>query len=467
MKKRFITTLAAGLVPAMFAAELYVDNVEGDDSNPGTKEKPFRTFKKSLSVLKGSDTLNIVPTKEPYREEFGSLSKKHSGTPEKPTVVDGHGAFLTRMNHFPASRWKSEGNDVFSIRFKHNVVIMSGKGYYDGFPFIFVDGKPLKCVKKRADLVPNSCFFFLYWDPKTRKLHKDHSMLYIKLEAGKTPANVKIMAPEPNDVIVGGSYITVKNINAQWSSSDLFDTHRGKGIIFENIKASDCMDQCISAHSTAGCIVRYSFFRNALAKCVLDITFRSNEDCRMLYNGCIFERGGAGFQGSGHYEVKNCIIRDNTRSALMARQNAELKVSNCTMISGKDGRFGLSLGSNAKVTMENCTFIGFKHGVNIWSKAAKLSLRNCVFIDCKEVFWLGNGATPAQITFDNCIFTATPVFKVGKKSFKGLQALSQAYPEAGKNCRELTPVEKPTGGSDLPPDLTLEQLTRIVKNKKN
>lgn len=467
MKKTFITVLAAGLMPAMFATELYVDNVQGNDSNPGTKAKPFRTFKKSLTVLKGSDTLHIVLTKEPYREEFGSLSKKHSGTPEKPTVVDGHGAYLTRMNHFPASRWKSEGDDIYSLRFKHNVVVMSGKGYYDGFPFIFVNGKPLKCVEKKAELKPNSCFFFLYWDPKTRKLHKDHSMLYIKLEPGQTPTSVKIMAPEPNDMIVGGNYITVKNINAQWSSSDLFDTHRGKGIIFENIKASDCMDQCISAHSTAGCIVRYSFFRNALAKCVLDITFKASEDCRMLYNGCIFERGGAGFQGSGHYEVKNSIMRDNTRSALMARQNAELKVNNCVMISGKDGRFGISVGGKARVTMENCTFIGFKHGFCIWSKAAKLALKNCVFIDCKEIFLLGNGATPSQVTFENCTFSASPVFKIGRKTFKGLQAFNQTYPATGKGCRELTPVEKATGGSDLSPNLTLEQLTKFIKNKKN
>jgi hypothetical protein len=229
--------------------ELYVDNERGNDQNPGTLEKPFRTFKKSLEVLKGSDTLHIVPYETPYNEFFGRLTSKYSGTPDAPTVIDGHGAKLTRLTHFDASCWTDEGDDIYSQRFIHNVVVMSGKGYYDGFPFVFVDGKPLPCVKKRADLVPNSCFFYLYWDSKLRKHPEDHGMLYIKLPPGKTPADVRIVAPMTNGVIVEGSdYVTVKNINASWSASDLFDTAHGKGLVFENITAENCMDQCISGN---------------------------------------------------------------------------------------------------------------------------------------------------------------------------------------------------------------------------
>jgi hypothetical protein len=458
--------LSISLCPVLFATELYVDNVKGGDNNPGTRERPFRSFRKSLEALKGGDTLHIVPNEKPYREEFGELSKKHSGTPEQPTLVDGHDAHLTRLNHFGAERWKSEGNDVFSLRFKHNVVVMSGKGYYDGFPFVFVDGKPLPCVKKRDDLTANSCFFFLLWDKKLKGLHPDHGMLYIKLAPGKTPADVRIMAPETNGVIVGGDYITVKNINAKWSSSDLFDTHRGQGIVFENINVSDCMDQCISAHSTAGCVVRYSFFRNALAQCVLDITFRPEEDCRMLYNGCIFERGGAGFQGGGHYVVENCIMRDNTRNALMARGNAELKVKNCIMVKGADGRYGISIGGKAKVEMENCTFIGFDYGVCIWSKAAELTLKNCVFIDCGQDVLLVNGATPDRMVSENNVFSTKPVFKIGKQTFKGLEAFRHAWPEVDKGSRELSNGETPVEGCDLTATLTLLELTNIVKNMK-
>ncbi len=465
MIKILIIALSIGLCPVLFAADLYVDNLKGGDDNPGTREKPFRTFKRSLEMLKGGDTLHIVPNEEPYREEFGELGKKHSGTPEQPTVVDGHGAHLTRLNHVGAQCWKSEGGDVFSLRFKHNVVVMSGKGYYDGFPFVFVDGTPLPWVKKREDLTANSCFFFLLWDKKLKRLHPDHGMLYIKLEPGKTPADVTIMAPETNGVTVGGDYIKVKNINAKWSSSDLFDTHRGKGIVFENLNASDCMDQCISAHSTAGGIVRYSFFRNALAQCVLDITFRPEEDCRMLYSGCIFEQGGAGFQGSGHYAVEDCIMRDNARNALMARGNASLNVKNCVMIKGPDGRYGISIGGKAKVEMENCTFVGFDHGVCIWSKNAELTLKNCVFVDCGQDFLLVNGATPERIRSENNVFSANPVFKIGTQTFQGLQAFRQAYLEADKGSREGSVGEAPTGGCDLAATLTLQELTDIVKNK--
>ena len=158
--------LAGLLCAACPAADLYVDNVKGDDQNPGAKEKPFRTFEKTISVLAGGDTIHLTPNEEPYRERFGELGKKHSGTPDKPTVVDGHGARFTRLNPVAPDRWKSEGGDVYSLKMKHNVVVMSGKGYYDGFPFLFVDGAPLPCVKNRESLTANSCFFFLYWDPQ-------------------------------------------------------------------------------------------------------------------------------------------------------------------------------------------------------------------------------------------------------------------------------------------------------------
>lgn len=458
--------LSLSLLSTTFAAELYVDNVSGSDSNPGTREQPFQTFQKSLSVLKGGDTLHLVPNEEPYRERFGELGKQHSGTPEKPTIVDGHGAHLTRLNHFPADRWQSEGGDVFSTRLKHNVVVMSGKGYYDGFPFVFVDGQPLPCVKSRDALTANSCFFFLYYDPQLKALHPDHGKLTIQLPPGKTPADVKIMIPEADGVIVGGDHMIVRNINSSWSSSDLFDTHRGKGIIFEDITATDCLDQNTSAHSTADCLIRYSFFRNALAMCALDITFQPNEDCRITYDACIFERGGAGFQGSGHYLVENSIIRDNTRDALKARQNATLTVRNCVLIKGDLGNYGVSASDHASITLENCTLIGFDHAINLLGPDARITLKNCVILDSKSAYSLWQGAKPDQITSQSTTFSAAPTFTIDKQSLQGLTAYRAAFPGTEPTSRELSPGESPTTGSLISPTLSLAELKQLTLSSK-
>lgn len=451
------------------SADIYVDNLKGNDNNSGSKEQPIRTFKKCLTVLKGGDTLHLVPNSEPYREEFGMLTKKYSGTPEKPTVIDGHGAFLTRMNHLPGSMWKNEGNDIFSLKFRNNVICMFHKGYYDGFPFVFADGKPLQCVKSIDKLVPNSSCLILKLDmsmPPPRKRHKDCDKLYIKLESGKTPHDVKIMAPGVRDIRVRGDYITVKNIKASWSASDLFDSERGKGIIFEGLDVSNCMDQCISAHSTAGAIVRRSIFRNALAMCALDITYRLTDDCRMKYIGCIFEQGGAGFQGGGHYLVENCIIRDNMPIALMARQNAELKVKNCILVKGENGVNGLHVSGNAKVEMENCTFVGFTNGICVIGKNATVKLKNCVFINCKSVYTFRNGSSPdKQLVSENNLFSGPVSFTVNNRPLIGLAAFRKKYPEHESGSRELGPGEKVVGGSSINPVFTLKELNSYLDGK--
>ncbi len=400
MKKSIIPILF--LAAALHGAEWYVDNIKGDDKNPGTKEQPFRTFKTSLENLKGGDTLHLVPNSEPYTELFGELTKKHSGTPENPTVVDGHDAQLTRLTHFPAEKWTAEDDNIYSLRFPNNVVSMSGQGYYSGFPFVFVDGQPLPCMKKREDLTPGSCLLVLSFNVQLKKPDPLHKMLYVRLPEGKTPANVKIEMPQPNNVTVGGDYITVKNMTAVWNSADSFDTHRGKGIVFENIRAANCMDQCISSHSSHGVDVRFSHFSNAIDGAILDITFRDGEKCNVRYYGCVIEKnirmGGAGFQGTGEgYVMESCIIRDNDNVGVFARGKAHLKLKNCVIVkgSGKAPR-GVSSWADAVVDMEDCTVIGFENAVISGGGTAKVNAVNCKFIDCQkgfEQFIQGTGST--------------------------------------------------------------------------
>ncbi len=447
MMKR-IALLALGLALPAFGTEWFVDNVGGDDANPGTAEKPVRTFAKARSLLKGGDTLFLVPNKEPYTERFGAITPAQSGTLERPTVIDGRGATLTRMEVVPKERWAEEENGVWKMAsFPNNVVTMTGQGYYSGFPFVFVDGEPLKPVKSLELLTPGTCLLVLKWDMVLKKPDALHKALFIKLPEGKTLENSRIEAPGLNGLEVSGDYVVVKNINALWSSSDLFDSSRGKGIVMENLRVTKCMDQCISAHSTADQEVRFSLCSEATAGGVLDVTFQKTETYHTRYYGTIFERNamcGAGFQGgNGLAELTSCIMRGNAGPGAMARQNIKLKIKDSYILRGEGKAIGgVSVWDTAEIEMENCTIDGFENAFVMGGKS-KIKLVNCRIINCKKVvLHLGEAPGDRISGSGNFIGDAVP----------GSAALPEGFVGEGK-------------GTTLTSTMTLDELRAALEKK--
>jgi pectin methylesterase-like acyl-CoA thioesterase len=83
--KHILTLLVALLLAppaALHAADFHVAT-NGSDTNPGTKDKPFKTIQASIDKLMPGDTLIILPGV--YRE---SLSVMKSGTKEKPIRIE-------------------------------------------------------------------------------------------------------------------------------------------------------------------------------------------------------------------------------------------------------------------------------------------------------------------------------------------------------------------------------------------
>ena len=66
-----IAALSFALLAAaeLSAATIYVDNVKGNDSNDGSKERPVASIEKGLTPLPRSE-----------REKSGCQSRRHTGT---------------------------------------------------------------------------------------------------------------------------------------------------------------------------------------------------------------------------------------------------------------------------------------------------------------------------------------------------------------------------------------------------
>ncbi|MFA6290293.1 MAG: right-handed parallel beta-helix repeat-containing protein [Victivallales bacterium] len=465
MKKTVLSALCMIAAGCLFSADWYVDNTKGNDSNAGSKDAPFLTIKCGMDRMKGGDTLHLTPNSEPYREKIGSFEKNLSGTPDKPTVVDGHDARIELIKHFNAEMWKPEGDDIYSLKYPNNCVAMFAKGYYAGFPFVRLDGKLIPCVTKREELQENTCLLILHYDVAKKGFSDLHNYLFVKLPPGKTPADVKIEAPDNNNCLVNGSYITIKNLTAEWNASDSFDSSRGTGIVFENVKAAWCMDQCISAHSTAGADIRFSSFANALCGGCLDVTFQNGESCNVRYYGCFFgPNASAGFKGTGKgYEMNSCILRDGYVSV---QGEAVLKLTNCVIIKESDrskansANVGVSVTDKGSLIMENCTVIGFKHG-GFFSTVGTVSIKNCVFIDCETNLLFMKDLSAELFSSTDNVFAPKGLYQVGNSKFKTLDEVNAKY-QFDKGS-----VAVPGGykgkGCNLDPKLTFEQLKTLLQ----
>ena len=71
---------------------------EGDDANPGTKEKPLASIPKAVEAMRGAGPGTIwVGPGEYYLEKGLTFDSQHAGTAEQPLVLRGTEAGQVRL----------------------------------------------------------------------------------------------------------------------------------------------------------------------------------------------------------------------------------------------------------------------------------------------------------------------------------------------------------------------------------
>lgn len=137
MRRSFCLLVLIFWVARAGAADVFVDNIGGDDLHDGSQPQsaggpgPVRTVHKALLVARPGDRILLANTGEPYRESIALSSGKHSGTPRAPFVIDGQGAVLEGAEPVPARAWEHWRGDVFRFR-------PSRTSYQQ----LFLDGRP-------------------------------------------------------------------------------------------------------------------------------------------------------------------------------------------------------------------------------------------------------------------------------------------------------------------------------------
>ncbi len=397
--------LSAALAAHLMAADVYVDNVRGTENGSGTKEAPFKTIGKALQILKGGDTLHLTPNENvPYEEVIDTHpDAKWGGTAGNPTVIDGHGATITGLRHFPAAAWKDEGDGIFSRPLGNNAWAMDQQGYWSGHPIVFVDGKPAEFCKDKVSL--REFTYFLHKDHPQNRTGL-HNTLYIKLPGGKTPDEIKVVTVGTRtNIHINRSHITIKNLTSIYAGDDAFGANPSKGLVFENVRGAYCMDQGISHHGAESLVKNSSFDHNTICG-IFDVYPES----KVRYFNCVVESnggGGATFHG-GEYSMENCVIRNNQGAGVVVSRNALASLKNCYVESEEQKFRGVHLNERG-LTMENCTIYNASEALACYLEKAPemFDVINCAFINNRQNLKLAKAQSveAASIRFKQNIYT--------------------------------------------------------------
>lgn len=140
MRLRILSAVAClGLLVARsWGADIYVNNVTGDDRNDGSapvaaseQMGPFRTLTRALRATAKGDRLIVANTGQAYRESITLQGSRQSGYPEVVFELHGNGATLDGTEPVPLEGWSFYRGSLFRYRPPRT-----------SFQVLYLDGKP-------------------------------------------------------------------------------------------------------------------------------------------------------------------------------------------------------------------------------------------------------------------------------------------------------------------------------------
>lgn len=123
-------------------ADIFVDNVRGDDRNRGNTSSfsegdngPIATIAKALRIARKGDHIILTNTGVPYEESITLQGGNNSGWEFAPLTIEGNGAVLDGRAPVPVDGWKHVRGDVYCFA-----------PTYKTYQQLYLDDRPAKRV---------------------------------------------------------------------------------------------------------------------------------------------------------------------------------------------------------------------------------------------------------------------------------------------------------------------------------
>ena len=231
--QRLIILAALGLLStSLWARDVYVDNLVGDDRNDGSAATsdgsrigPYRTITRALKATRKGDRVILANTGEPYRESITLQGGRQSGIKQAPFELLGNGAVLDGTVAVPADGWSHYRGNVF--RFQPPKT---------SFQLLYLEGKPAARadVKQRQEiekLEPQQwCLYerYIYFCVDDGQLPQAYELSFTGLQVGITLYEVHDV--RVRDLVVQGFQLDGVNAHDGVTAATLSGlTCRGNG----------------------------------------------------------------------------------------------------------------------------------------------------------------------------------------------------------------------------------------------
>lgn len=342
--------LIASSPACVHAADFYVDNVNGSDTNDASSpDQARKTIAPVLKQLKPGDTLHLAANDVPYYEE---IRPSRSGTAEAPVIIDGHGAVVSGTRPLPGGIWTKQPDGHWSADLSQWVDPKTDKPYHQRFERLYDGEITLPGVKTLGELKPASAF-------------AEGATYHIRLAEDADPNDAKLELIFARNVINlrdGVSHVTFRNLVAERALNDCWNVHgSGKALRFENITGryggmiertpgiTGMSCQGFTVHGTCETTVVNGYFHDN-PDGIVDIN-----SCKTTYINCLIENNpstGVNLFGAEH-KLIDCVLTNNA-----------------TVEAKPEKRFSLRIASQAKdhygagtvqAEVKNCALVGSKH----------------------------------------------------------------------------------------------------------
>ena len=251
---------------SLSAAELFVHNSIGKDTNSGSKDEPLATIQQAVRLAQPGDQITLLPPRTVYRQSV-TLHNKSDLT------IEGNLVTLEGADPLPQTGWEDLGNDLSRRQLPRTV--------WDRHLLIVDDvtermgrtqSANAPAFPKPEELIEGQFCF--------ENIDEKQGWLYVK----GSIRNLE-WAVRPNGVATGGKTerITIRNLSARHFLNDGFNVHgQTTGFHCHTIQGYDCFDEGFSAHDDCECLVQRGDFwgnENGVADVNRAIT---------MYEECLF-----------------------------------------------------------------------------------------------------------------------------------------------------------------------------------
>ncbi len=255
MMKTALALISLSLVLAVSALKadpFYVNPVKGNDAATGTKDTPFKTLARAVREIDGvGGEIHLQPDDGFYTE---SLNVAKGGQPDKPLIIDGHGAVINLGIDVTKGPWTDTGAGYrlerpVTVQTRINLVTV---GWVNGLPVFSDDPTGHR---------PQA------WHGGSAHFDAQGHLILV-FPRGLTPANSVVVLNGGSNGFMscavsapGGAYIQIRNLTAAFSANDGFNFHgKGHDVLLDNVKGLFSGDQGTSAHEAYQVNVQNSEF---------------------------------------------------------------------------------------------------------------------------------------------------------------------------------------------------------------